>query len=375
MGNAARLAQLPDRSARDADTGPTGPFAWLGETAAGLGAGLGGLWQGAQELHRMATGGEGRDIAREGTLTDPVDQSAVPLDRALAEGQAHGGGIAAWLMDRYAFGDQGTAPGDPLRVMVPGLNTPEPEASRRTAYYADVLGQDMLHLHNGTLGDADLPFAEHLDYAMAAGVRSGLKSTPLMDSLEQLLQANFSAAEPADIHAILYSDGTIGGARAIARFRRKEIARRMEGKGRDQRAAVAAQVDALLEEHLFVELHGNAVPDLPEGPRYLVWTDLDDSFSRTEAPLLGELGLHGTNQDPDNDRAVYVDYDGPFGGVDAHNLAAGGVHVVAETLRLNGVSSPQELWELVDSGAEIAVPERVSGDSRELWDPTNGPQE
>ena len=96
------------------------------------------------------------------------------------------------------------------------------------------------HLNSVVL--ADLPFAEHLDYAMAAGVRSGLKSTPLMDSLEQLLQANFSAAEPADIHAILYSDGTIGGARAIARFRRKEIARRMEGKGRDQRAAVAAEM-------------------------------------------------------------------------------------------------------------------------------------
>ena len=44
------------------------------------------------------------------------------------------------------------------------------------------------------------------------------------------------------------------------------------------------------------------------------------------------------DQNYDNPDAVYVDYDGPFDNFDAHNLAAGGIHVVKETLRLNGVS-------------------------------------
>ena len=47
----------------------------------------------------------------------------------------------------------------------------------------------------------------------------------------------------------------------------------------------------------------------------------------------------------DNPDAVYVDYDGPFDNFDAHNPAAGGIHVVKETLRLNGVSSSQGLYE------------------------------
>ena len=66
---------------------------------------------------------------------------------------------------------------------------------------------------------------------------------------------------------------TIGGTQAIARFRANEIQRRIAAlppsRRRSAREEVTQEVDALLREHLFVELHGNAAGDLPAGPRYL----------------------------------------------------------------------------------------------------------
>jgi hypothetical protein len=324
----------------------------------------------------MATGGQGRDIAREGTLTDPRNRNrAVPMSEALAGGSRGEGGLAAHLMERYAFHPQSGAQVTPdqIRVFSPGLNTAEPEASKRTQYYSSALHQSMLHLHNGSLSDTQLPWAGNFDYAPALLARTGLKQTPLMKSMEQLLQANFSQAEPQDIHAILYSDSTIGGTKAIARFREAEVQRRLEKSGgKRSREQVQAEVDALLKKHLFVELHGNAVDDLPEGPRYLVWTDIKDEFiSRAQVPVMGQVGLDGRNRDQDNlDDAVYVDYNGPYKKADAHNLAANGVHVVNATLRMNGVQTPQELWEKAKREGRVAVPEGVKGDPTQLWNPT-----
>ena len=187
-------------------------------------------------------------MAREGTLTDPRDRSkAVPLAHALQEARASGGSFGAYLMNRYGFGPQvpGGGRGETIRFFSNGLDTPETarggaaqEASRRTRYLADALGQPMMHLHNGTYKDNDnlldrVPggFGDHIrahgDEAEALAVRSGLKQTEYMKQLERLLTAALSGADPKDVHAILHSDATIGGARVIAEFKHKEIARRL----------------------------------------------------------------------------------------------------------------------------------------------------
>ena len=88
----------------------------------------------------------------------------------------------------------------------------------------------------------------------------------------------------------------------------------------------------------------------------------------TELPWGGQLGRDGDHRDSDAD-AVYIDCDGPCRGGDAHNLAAGGIHVVRVTLGANGVRTTEELWERVRRGEEIVIPEGVQGDARELWDP------
>ena len=61
----------------------------------------------------------------------------------------------------------------------------------------------------------------------------------------------------------------------------------------------------------------------------------------------------------------------PFPNFDAHNLAAGGIHVVEETLRLNEVKSSQELYEKARTGAPILVPKNIKGNPKELWNPNN----
>jgi hypothetical protein len=327
------------------------------------------------KLLQRITGQSGGDIRREGTLTDPRSRGAVPLDRAFTEAKAQGQGFGEWLMERYAFQPKGerTTPADDrtLRVFLPGLNTPEPEASRRTANYADTLGQPMVHLHNGTNADAGFDGAEGIDYGTALAARGGLVSTPLLQSLVTLLRAALTGAEPQDVHAILYSDSTIAGSRAIAIVRGQMIdARVRAGKGKKD---AQAEVDALLEKHLFVEMHGNVAADLPKGPRYVLWADEKDTITHNRPhPSLPPMGFSGRHRDADAD-ALHVDYDGPFGGADAHNLEAVGVHAVRQTWAANGVRSSQELHDKHRRDERIDVPDTIRGDARRLWNPRNDP--
>jgi hypothetical protein len=325
---------------------------------------------------RLAGRGRG-DIEREGTLTDPRSRKPVPLDRAFAEARAQRQEFGEWLMERYAFkpSTPTVAPNDnTLRIFSPGLNTPEPEASRRTAYYAEQIGQPMVHLHNGTNADAGIANAEMLDFAAAARTRAGIGSTPLLNSLVTILKTALSGADPQDVHAILYSDSTIAGSRAIGVVRRQLIETRVKG-GKDTKAATA-EVDALLERHLFVEMHGNVVEDLPRGPRYVLWSDVKDNITHGKMPVTGKdqglSGVPGGRKDADA-RALHVDYDGPFGGADAHNLGAVGVHAVRQTWAANGVNSSQALYERNRGGAEVNVPSTVRGDASRLWNPRNDP--
>ena len=317
----------------------------------------------------------GPDIQREGSLTNPQDSTQyTTVDQIL---QQHSGSGLSEAVMQHAFQPKGGAAESDsgMRIFVPGLNTPEPEASRRTQVYADALQESMVHMHNGTHLESEVPYADQIDYAVALMTRMGVKSSPLIDELTKLLSANFQQEVPEDVHLLLYSDSTIAGTQAISKLRKGEIARRMAAlapsKRRSSRQQITEQVDALLRKHLFVELHGNAVADLPVGPQYLLWTDTEDPLSHKELPWSeNTLGLHANNKD-DNPDAVYVDYDGPYKAYDAHNLAAGGVHVVKETLRLNGVDSSQELYEKARRGEKILVPRSVQGNPRELWNPNN----
>lgn len=318
----------------------------------------------------------GPDIQREGTISQPHDRAnPVSIDSVIDRQKKSGQPLSQGMMQHAFHPQSGEAPPESgMRLFIPGLNTDETEAARRTQIYADVLEESMVHIHNGTHKDANLPYADQIDYVVALTTRMGLKSSPLIDELTKLLSANFQQEVPEDIHAILYSDSTIAGTQAISKFKKQEIARRMGQLPPLQRLfsqqQVSAEVDALLKKHLFVELHGNAVTDLPSGPKYLAWTDDEDPLTHKPLPLGGEMGVSGENQSSNPD-VVYVDYDGPFKEFDAHNLAAGGVHVVKETLRLNEVRSSQELYEKAKSGAKILVPKSVQGNPKELWNQHN----
>ena len=137
------------------------------------------------------------------------------------------------------------------------------------------------------------------------------------------------------------------------------------------REAAEKEVDALLREHLFVELHGNVSGDLVPGPRYIAWTDEKDNMTHTGLPGGGELGFSGIQKDADAE-VLYVDYNGPIGGGDAHNLAAVGVHAVNAVLELNGVKDQEALFELSRT-QPIKVPKDIKADLSELWDPANKP--
>ncbi len=332
--------------------------------------------QGAQTAGKVGayaagtlTGLGGGDIRREGTLTDPKGRGAVPLDRAMSEAKEKGLTFGEWVMERYAFQPSTPAPKDnTLRFFSPGLRTPEPEASNRTAYYADKLGQPMIHLHNGTNYDPSVPGSENVDYLAAIATRNTNRTTPLISSMVTLLKGALTGAEPQDVHAILYSDSTIAGTKAIAIVRQQMIAARAS-KGQ---AAAEAEVDALLKKHLFVELHGNVVGDLPKGPKYIAWADKKDDMTHKPLPWGGELGLSGKQQDSDAD-ALYMDYSGQFGGSDAHNLQAVGVHAVRQTLWSNNVSSSKELYDKAKSGATVKPAENITGDPGKLWNPRNDP--
>ncbi|MAA80571.1 MAG: hypothetical protein CL916_15050 [Deltaproteobacteria bacterium] len=313
------------------------------------------------------------DIQKEGTFSDPKNADlSHTLDDISKEAEKAGMDLGSYIMEELAFKPSSPKEADDIvRVFIPGLNTPENESARRTQYYADQYGQPMAHIHNGTNLDSGLPMSDQIDYVAAMMVRQKLKDTELMKTWEKILQSNFSQAQPKEIHALLYSDGSIGGIRGIENFRRNEIERRLAKLPRSQRhtkrEAVTKEVEYLLKKYLFVELHGNASPNLPVGPQYLIWTDTEDQMTHNKLPFgLGDMGLHGGNKS-DTPNASYVDYDGPFSGVNAHNLAAGGVHAVTETLKINNVQTTKELYQKTQNGEPIIMPKNIQGDEKELW--------
>ena len=288
------------------------------------------------------------------------------IEKAMSEARESGATLGEWLMERYALHpSKPTSDDDTLRIFVPGLNTPEPEASRRTAYYAEHYEQPMVHVHNGTNLDESVAGSDMLDMATAAMTRNTPRRTPLLDSLVTILNSALAGAEPQSVHAILYSDSTIAGTLAIGIVREQMIAAR----GDQDRESAEREVDALLREHLFVELHGNVSADLPVGPRYVAWTDEKDQMTHMQLPGGRELGFSGRQQDSDAD-VLYVDYDGPFAGGDDHNLQAVGVHAMRQTWEENGVSDSQSLFEKSKDGP-ITVPTDIQGGATELWNPEN----
>ena len=136
----------------------------------------------------------GPDIQREGTFSHPTDRSqGTSVDQVLEQQQANGTSLGSAVMQQAFHPKSGeNSPENGMRLFVPGLNTPEAEAARRTQVYADVLGESMAHIHNGTHLEADLPYADQIDYVVALTTRMGIKSSPLIDELTNYSVLTFS---------------------------------------------------------------------------------------------------------------------------------------------------------------------------------------
>jgi hypothetical protein len=379
---------IQETTTQTSKTSNSDQIAWLQQVQQGASNVHQNMKQGIQTVapivgdsaQRLMGQGKG-DIEREGTISDPTTTKPVSLETAFAEAKQKQQNFGEWLMSRYAFqpssakaSGQSNNPQQndkTLRIFSPGLNTPEPEASQRTAYYADKLNQPMVHIHNGTNKNSGNPVAEQIDYATAMLTRYGLKDTKLLQSLFSILQKALSGAEPQDVHAIFYSDSTIAGSRAIAKLRSSMITSRVK-KGMDKDKAIT-EVDGILHKHLFVEMHGNVAKDLPKGPKYVLWADKKDEITHSKTgSVSGEMGFSGAQKDSDAD-ALYVDYDGPFGKADAHNLQAVGVHAVRQTWWANGVRNSQELFDVYKKQGSIKLPKNIVGDPGKLWNPHNDP--
>ena len=97
---------------------------------------------GNSALLKMITNRADWDIQREGRFTDPKDQStSFDIEAIIQNSRENGVDVGTYIMEQLAF--QPSSPinkeDDTLRFFVPGLNTPEPESSRRTQYYAEKL--------------------------------------------------------------------------------------------------------------------------------------------------------------------------------------------------------------------------------------------
>lgn len=328
-----------------------------------------------------------RDYEREGRLSVPgAAEWSVRVDGLSA--MARDRDLASLMAPLTLTPKLGGAP-EPgvISVFVPGLNTPEPESSRRTQLYVDALGTPMANLANGTrasLGDWDpvrwLPFkikAGRRDWMSAGLSYLGLRRPPLSQRVADLLAVNFAQPQPQKMRLAFYSDATISLVQGMELFIEQEVERRMaraiDVKESPGLESIRAQVQSDLRKHVFVELHGNACFRLPKGPRYLVWTDVNDPLTNRDNPFApqGKVGVSSAHPDPAQKDAVYIDYEGLYStrGFDAHNLAANGIHAIAQTLRRNGVSHGEALYEKAVRGEMIKIPGayELGGTEEELW--------
>jgi len=316
------------------------------------------------------------DLEREGAFTVPCPPGAEECPSVtLRELAQHAkGSLADFTMQHLAIQDSATHSLEPgvLQMFCPGLNTAEPEASRRTAYYVDKLRVPMAHFHNGSTRNHGVKglrgkLAAKRDWLHSLFVYRNISNSILGDRIEELILLNLAQAKPQKIRAAFYSDSTIAYLQAMI-----HMMRNIE-RGKSELNRTKEEVEALLSETLFVELYGNGCNFLPKGPQYVIWTDINDSVTyRKDFFRRQHWGCSGKFPDPNNPDVLYIDYEGPYTdkGFNAHNLPANGIHVVRETLQRNGCANGEELYHQAMSGKKIDVPARgeVEGDPAELWD-------
>lgn len=312
-----------------------------------------------------------KDHDREGAFSVPEDPlSSVSLD---ALTKHTGNDLAGFTMTHLKHTPPSGREPEPgvLQLFCPGLNTAEPEASRRTAYLSKHLDLPMAHFHNGSLHSSGIngfkgKLQAQRDWLHGFLVYRNVTNSLLGDRIEELLVKNLAQTTPQKIRAAFYSDSTLAYVQAV-----RQLTKNME-RGKYGPRRKAAEIEQLLADTLFVELHGNGCFYLPKGPRYLVWTDLNDGVTfRKDFWRRQRWGRSAQFPDPDNQDVVYLDYSGPFTdkGFNAHNLQANGVHVIRETLSRHSCLHGEALYELAKSGQEISVPKQgeVQGDPEELW--------
>ncbi len=316
-----------------------------------------------------------KDKEREGAFSVPEEPlPSEPASVNLVElGKHSQGDLAGFTMSHLAFHPSPETQPEAgiLQLFCPGLNTAEPEASRRTGYLAGQLKTPLAHFHNGSLRSHGIngfrgKLKAQRDWLHGFLVYRNLVNSLLGDRIEQLLLLNLSQPNPQRIRAAFYSDSTLAYVQAMVQLR-KSLA-----KGKIGARLKPEEIDKLLADTLFVELHGNGCFFLPKGPRYVVWTDINDAVTfRRDFWRRQRWGRSAKFPDPNNSDVVYIDYEGPYTeeGFNAHNLPANGVHVMREVFQRNNLKDSEALYALAKSGQEIQIPKRheVQGDPNELW--------
>ena len=284
-----------------------------------------------------------------------------------------------------------TKPGDPLRVFIPGLNTPVKDSVERVALYAKFTGMPMAQLQNGAttdFGDLNLPFcagtvkvpgalrdwiqavvqvldlrpseaAQALgsnELALALGqIERG--NIGLIDRLQKLLIAYVDHDDPPPLELMPYSEATV-----VLKYALNTLeARYLQGKLSQVPEAARAQRAEELGERFRERLARVTILTIGSGARSYPteakvvhlygWGKNKDRVVQFLGPLRAHGVVRAIADVGGGRRDALLPFEHPFPGFDAHNFVATGSHALALYLEKNGARTSRDLWERYEAGA------------------------
>lgn len=337
-----------------------------------------------------SAGGPGSPRQSSSTKTSPDGRTTITTSTSASPGSTSRATVTIQVSGGGAIGPP-VGPKE-LVLFTPGLNTlhaqrddfpGETTTPERLQHYVDTLGVPMAQLHIGSdmdQGNVTINATQQVrdfvssqlsmfggDMAAAGFVPAGLipdvRGGNLMigkrqrDYIETLLSAQGlvrPAWQPAMLELLRRNEGpqrrvvlmpysrtTTELSVVLKRYIEDYAARRSGGRGAAER---------LLFRTLTVVTIGNIDRDWPSGPAYVHLAGVSDREAGGTDDLTKTLGVSITQPTIAGARAVFINSDHVWAGLECHNFGSIGAGVLRLVMGLNGVTTFRGLWEAGQAG-------------------------
>lgn len=281
--------------------------------------------------------------------------------------------------------------GDPLRVFIPGLNTPVKESTKRVKQFAQFTGLPMAQIQNGAttdFGNLEIPLIGNDKLTIPGPVRDWFQigvqvlgaqpsawanfygkknlalalgqlehgNVELTERLQKFMIAYLDHPNPPKLELMPYSESTVVLANAFKTLEARYLAGKMEGVPKSERREQVKKLQAHFNERMsnVVVCSVGCAARGYETPAKIAhlygWGENKDRVVEFFGPVRVWKPVRAVTDMFGKEHDALLPFEHPFPGFDAHNFIATGSHALALYLEQNKVTDLHGLWSAYQEG-------------------------